>query len=72
MNRNDRLVDELQEARHQWRQRHLAMEEAREIYLAEKTSATKAKAVVEEILMEIETGNTDRPILDALAAKGGG
>ncbi len=70
MNHNDNLISELQQARHAWRQRHLAMEEAREIYIESRTSATKAKGVVEEILMEIETGRTGRPILDAVNGTG--
>ena len=48
----------------------LAADEAREAYLQAKLSATKARAIIEEILQEIELGTSGRPLIDAANARG--
>ena len=61
---NDELIQELKDAR-------LAVHRAAEAptrparSLEKKAAYAKAMGVVEEILMEIETGKTGRPLLDA-------
>lgn len=62
---SDDLIWELHDARHRLRQRTLKQEIARQAYLETKLETSKARDLVEEILMEIETGKSGRPLIDA-------
>ena len=65
MSTNDELIRELKDARLAVHRAAEARDEARFVYLEKKAAYAKAMGVVEEILMEIETGKTGRPLLDA-------
>lgn len=72
MSHNDDLIDELREARKKERKKFQEWIDERAI-LREKQAAHQAAAdLVEEILKEIETGDSGRPIMDAINGKGNG
>ena len=57
-NTNDELIQELKDARLAVHRAAEARDEARFVFLEKKAAYAKAMGVVEEILIEIETGKT--------------
>lgn len=72
INHNDSLVAELREARLKERAAFRGMLDARQPLRERQAEHQDALRLVEEILKEIETGSTGRPILDAIAGNGNG
>jgi hypothetical protein len=66
---SDELIRELKQARYRLHEAELAQSEAKEAYITRKAETMRCLAVVEEILREVETGASGRPLLDAIAAK---
>ncbi len=64
MTSNDELIQELKTLRLAVHRAAERRDEARFVFLEKKAAYAKAMGVVEEILMEIETGKTGRPLLD--------
>lgn len=60
------LIQELQAARQAQRRAMVAMDDAHSTYIQRRADHALAKSLVEEILQEIETGSTGRPILDVV------
>jgi hypothetical protein len=70
MSREHELFDELRTARRNLAGAKGAEKEARAVILDKKAARLRAESIVEEILSEVETGKTGRPVLDAIAANG--
>jgi hypothetical protein len=71
MSHNDELIDELRAARLKRQEAREAMNEAEVIFKEKKTRYKQSEALIDEILEEIETGQTGRPVMDAIAARNG-
>ena len=72
MSREHELFEELRKARRSLAGAKGAEKEARAVILDRKAARLRAEALVEEILSEVETGKTGRPVLDAIAVAGRG
>jgi hypothetical protein len=65
---NDDLIAELKSARLNRRQLTVDLIEARAGYVQAKRRLTEADGIIDEILQQIETGKSGRPLMDAIAA----
>ena len=72
MSHDDDLMSELREARLKKRKAFEAMSNAKSHYLDRKQEHRDAADLVEEILQEVETGKSGRPMLDAINGNGNG
>lgn len=59
------LIEELKAARLRLADARKRMEDAHVAYLERKAECRREESAIEEILNEIETGKTGRPVLDA-------
>lgn len=63
-NREHELIQDLRAARLKQAEAALAESAAKSVWLERKADSAKAAALVEEILLDIQTGTTGRPLID--------
>lgn len=68
MNHNDELIDELRVRREALSAALILVQDAKAEFDRRKRDVADVRAAIEEVLLEIETGDSSRPILDAARA----
>ena len=67
---NDELIEELRNIRIRLAREIIELQTRHEAYIEQKREVAELRHAIEEVLEEIETGRSGRPLLDAAASNG--